>query len=35
MVDNITTNVNNGTAPARSKQSAFSDAIQLNIGILF
>jgi hypothetical protein len=35
MVDNITTNVNSGTAPARSKQSAFSDAIQLNIGILF
>jgi len=35
MVDNITTNVNNGTSPSRSKQSAFSDAIQLNIGILF
>lgn len=35
MVDNITTSVNSGTEPARSKQNAFSDAIQLNIGILF
>ncbi len=35
MVDKMTENLNTGTKPANSKQSAFSDGIQLNIGILF
>ena len=35
MVDKIKENINNGTTPAKSKQSAFSDGIQINIGVLF
>ena len=35
MVDKITENVNKGTAPSKSKQSALSDGIQINIGVLF
>lgn len=35
MVDKITENLNNGTSPAKSKQSGFSDGLQINIGVLF
>ncbi len=35
MVDKIKDNINLGTQPANSKQSAFSDGIQINIGVLF
>jgi len=35
IVDKIKENVNAKTKPANSKQSAFSDAIQINIGVLF
>lgn len=35
IVDKIAENVNKGTAPAKSKQSALSDGIQINIGMLF
>lgn len=35
MVDKIKESINNGVLPSRSKQSAFSDGIQINVGILF
>jgi opacity protein-like surface antigen len=35
MVDRIKENINTKSAPAKSKQSAFSDGIQINIGVLF
>jgi len=35
MVDKITENLNAGTKPSRSKQSGFSDGLQINLGILF
>jgi len=35
MVDKIAENVNKASAPAKSKQSALSDGIQINIGMLF
>jgi hypothetical protein len=35
MVDKIKENINAGTKPAKSKQSAFSDGVQINIGVLF
>ena len=35
MVDKLKENINAGTVPSRSKQSAFSDGIQINVGILF
>lgn len=35
IVDKIKENINAGTKPANSKQSAFSDGIQINIGVLF
>ncbi len=35
MVDKIKDNVNLGTVPPKSKQSAFSDAVQINLGFLF
>lgn len=35
MVDKIKDNINAGTVPTRSKQSAFSDGIQINVGVLF
>ncbi len=35
MVDKMKESINSGTTPARSKQSAFSDGVQLNLGILF
>jgi hypothetical protein len=35
MVDKITENLNAGTAPTKSKQSGFSDGLQINLGILF
>ncbi len=35
IVDKVKENANNHTKPANSKQSAYSDGIQLNIGILF
>lgn len=35
MVDKLKENINTGTIPSKSKQSAFSDGIQINIGILF
>lgn len=35
IVDKIAENVNKGTDPAKSKQSALSDGIQINIGMLF
>lgn len=35
IVDQIKTNMNMGTIPAQSKQSAFADAVQINIGMLF
>jgi hypothetical protein len=37
MKDNInnTNNIGNAEEPIRSKQSAFSDGIQINIGVLF
>ena len=35
MVDKIKENINAGTKPAKSKQSAFSDGVQINIGDLF
>jgi hypothetical protein len=35
MVDKIKENINTNTKPSRSKQSAFSDGIQVNIGVLF
>lgn len=35
MVDKLKDNINTGTIPARSKQSAFSDGIQINVGVLF
>ena len=35
MVDQIKTNINMGTIPTKSKQSAFADAVQINIGMLF
>ena len=35
IVDKIKENINTSTAPSTSKQSALSDAIQINIGVLF
>ena len=35
MVDKLTENVNAGTKATNSKQSAFSDGLQINLGILF
>lgn len=35
MVDQIKTNMNMGTIPTKSKQSAMADAVQINIGMLF
>ena len=35
MVDKIKESINNKIVPTKSKQSAFSDGIQINIGILF
>lgn len=35
MVDKIKDNINAGTQPPKSKQSAYSDGVQLNLGILF
>jgi len=35
MVDKIKESINNKSIPTKSKQSAFSDGIQINIGILF
>lgn len=35
MVDKIKENLNKSTKPVGSKQSAFSDGVQINIGILF
>jgi len=35
MVDKLRENINSGIQPARSKQSAYSDGVQLNLGILF
>lgn len=35
MVDKIKQSVNNNIQPSSSKQSAFSDGVQLNLGILF
>ena len=35
MVDKIADNINKGSKPSTSKQSAFSDGVQINIGILF
>lgn len=35
IVDKIKENINTNTKPSRSKQSAFSDGIQINIGVLF
>lgn len=35
MVDKIKDNINSGKVPTNSKQSAFSDGIQINVGILF
>lgn len=35
MVDKIKENMNAGTKPTNSKQSALSDGIQINIGVLF
>lgn len=35
MVDKLKESINTGVQPARSKQSAFSDGIQINVGILF
>lgn len=35
MVDNLKDNLNDSTTPAASKQSGFSDGVQINIGMLF
>jgi len=35
IVDQIKTNINAGTKPPASKQSAMADAVQINIGMLF
>lgn len=35
MVDKMKESINTGVLPSKSKQSAFSDGIQLNVGILF
>lgn len=35
MVDKIKESINAGSTPTKSKQSAFSDGIQINIGVLF
>lgn len=35
IVDKIKDNINAGTVPAKSKQSAMCDGIQINVGILF
>ncbi len=35
MVDKIKESINTGVSPSMSKQSAFSDGIQINIGVLF
>jgi hypothetical protein len=35
MVDKLRENINAGAQPAKSKQSAYSDGVQINIGILF
>ncbi len=35
MVDKLTENVNAGTKATNSKQSAFSDGLQINLGVLF
>ena len=35
IVDQIKTNINAGTVPTKSKQSAMSDGVQINIGMLF
>jgi hypothetical protein len=35
MVDKITESLNTGTKPSKSKQSGFSDGLQINLGILF
>jgi hypothetical protein len=35
MVDQIKTSINTATKPTRSKQSAMSDGVQINIGMLF
>ncbi len=35
MVDKIKDNINSGETPAKSKQSAFCDGIQINVGVLF
>ena len=35
MVDQIKTNINLGTKPSSSKQSAMADGVQINIGMLF
>ncbi|MBP7808788.1 MAG: outer membrane beta-barrel protein [Bacteroidia bacterium] len=35
MVDQIKTSMNTGVKPSRSKQSAMSDGVQINIGMLF
>jgi hypothetical protein len=35
MVDKMKESINTGVLPSKSKQSAFSDGIQINVGILF
>ena len=35
IVDKVVENVNKATAPTKSKQSAISDGVQINVGILF
>jgi opacity protein-like surface antigen len=35
MVDKIKESINTGVSPSMSKQSAFSDGIQINVGVLF
>lgn len=35
MVDKLKDNINAGTKPAKSKQSAMCDGVQINIGVLF
>lgn len=35
MVDKLKESINTGVIPSRSKQSAYSDGVQINVGILF